>query len=165
MNQKILQAAENLLQEAVYQARARQAAGIGLSGHQLDQPAPVGGCGIGGAPEHDLELSERGSEILRTVWPNPLGPVAVERVRAALQGWVERQDSMDRKRNHFLRDFRQSHGFDRRSYSDETAQAFETGLERINAEAMERLKQTAQELLRAGEFPDPSASGGDEASA
>jgi len=153
MNDK-LQAARNLLQEAVYQARARQAAGVGLSGHHLDQPAPVGGCGMGHAPEEALELSERGADILRRVWPSPLGPVAVERLRSMLQDWVQRQDALDRKRNHFLRDFRQSHGFDRRAYSDEEATAFENGLERINAEADDRLAQAAHELLRAGEFPD-----------
>ena len=153
MNEK-LHAAKSLLQEAVYQARARQAAGVGLSGHQLDQPAPVGGCGMGQAPEEALELSERGGEILRDVWPSPLGPVAVDRVRSVLQDWVNRQDAIDRKRNHFLRDFRQSHGFDRRAYSDEESQAFENGLDRINSEADDRLSQAAHELLRAGEFPD-----------
>ena len=153
MNDK-LQAARNLLQEAVYQARARQAAGVGLSGHQLDQPAPDGGCGMGHAPEEALELSERGGEILRKEWPSPLGPVAVDRVRSVLQDWVQRQDALDRKRNHFLRDFRQSHGFDRRAYSDEEAHAFENGLDRITVEADERLAQAAHELLRAGEFPD-----------
>lgn len=154
MNDQHLQAAEALLQDAVYQARARQAAGVGLSGHSLDQPAPVGGCGAGNLPEEALELSPNGAEILRSVWPNPLAPAAVDRVREVLQNWIERQDALDRKRNHFLRDFRQVNGFDRRDYAADIAASFEAGLERINSEANERLQQSARELLRAGEFPD-----------
>ena len=142
-----LQAAKSLLQEAVYQARARQAAGVGLSGHQLDHPAPEGGCGMGHAPEEALELSERGNEILRAVWPRPLGPVAVERIRSVLQDWVNRQDAIDRKRNHFLRDFRQAHGFDRAAYSSDEEAAFEAGLEAVNGEVRQRLEAAARDLL------------------
>lgn len=154
MNDQHLHVAETLLQDAVYQARARQAARVGLSGRRLDQQAPDVGCGAGDLPEEALELSPQGAEILRKVWPNPLGPVAVDRVSEVLQNWIELQDALDRKRNHFLRDFRQANGFDRRDYSSEVASSFEAGLERINAEANERLQQSARELLRAGEFPD-----------
>jgi len=160
MKKQALQSAENLLQEAVYQARARQAAGVGLGGRNLGEPAPPGGCGMGEGPEEELELSHRGAEILRKLWPRPLAPVAAGRIRDVLQEWVERQDALDRKRNHYLRDFRQAHGFDRRAYGAEVARDFEAGLERINEEAAERLLRAAHELLRAGEFPS-----GNEASA
>ena len=108
---------------------------------------------MGPDPEEDLELSERGTSILRELWPRPLSPAAAGRIRDVLQEWVERQDALDRKRNHYLRDFRQAHGFDRRTYPQDIAQEFEAGLERINEEAAQRLLRAARELLRAGEFP------------
>lgn len=156
MSDRNLLAAEKLLQEAVYQARARQAAGVGLAARSLDAPAPPGGCGLGDALEEELELSDAGLEIARKLWPRSLTPLAAQRIRDILQEWVERQDALDRKRNHYLRDFRQAHGFDRRAYPAEVAREFEEGLERINAEVAERLRRAARELLRAGEFPPGS---------
>ena len=149
MSEDRIRLGQSLLQEAVYQSRARQAASVGLSGGQLDRPSTGtgAGCGLGQETAIDLELTERGEEVFREIWPRQLAPTEVTRIQNGMRDWVERQDALDRKRNHFLRDFRQSHGFDRRTYSDEDAHAFEAGLDRINNEVDERLRQAAVELL------------------
>jgi len=67
-----------------------------------------------------------------------------------LAEWVRRQDALDRRRNHFLKDFRHAHGFDRTRYTAEQRAEFESGLERINAEENEKRAQAAEELLSAG---------------
>jgi hypothetical protein len=136
--------AQALLRDAVFQARARQAAGIGLAG---GGPEESGGCGLGPEPSTEIGLSSRGREILKELWLRPLAPTEIEHIQGSIQGWIERQDAFDRKRNHFLRDFRQAHGFDRRLYDAQVARSFEEGLERINAEADERLQEAARELL------------------
>lgn len=138
--------AANLLQEAVYQSRARQANQVAFSHEGLDRP-PGAGCGLGEETAVDLDLTSRGEELLNTLWPGQLAPSRLARIKNVLHDWVERQDALDRKRNHFLRDFRQANGFDRRAYSAEQARAFEEGLENINAEAEERLRQSAEALL------------------
>jgi hypothetical protein len=136
--------AQELLREAVFQARARQAAGIGIAG---SGPEDSGGCGLGREPASEIELSSRGRELLKELWLRPLAPTEVEHVQGSIQGWIERQDAFDRKRNHFLREFRQAHGFDRRLYDAQVARSFEDGLQRINAEVEERLQEAARELL------------------
>ncbi len=135
-----LRLAEELLREVVFDARARQAAGASL----LDNPSK---CGLGDGPELEIELSPRGKELAHELWPRPLAPTELTAIQKTTQGWIERQDALDRKRNHFLRDFRQTHGFDRRDYGPEVAEAFEGGLERINVENEERLREAARELL------------------
>jgi hypothetical protein len=136
--------AQELLREAVFQARARQAAGIGIAG---GEPEDTGGCGLGPEPAVEIELSTRGRELLKELWLRPLAPTEVAHIQRSIQGWIERQDALDRKRNHYLRDFRQAHGFDRRLYTPEIARSFEEGLERINSEVEERLQEAARELL------------------
>ena len=139
--------AESFLQEAVYQSRARQAAGVGLSGSTLDSAPAPGGCGLGDGASVDLELTPRGEELFRELWPRTVAPTELARIESVLHDWVESQDALDRKRNHFLRDFRQANGFDRRAYSKERAQAFEDGLARVNAEVNLKLRRAAEELL------------------
>jgi hypothetical protein len=78
----------------------------------------------------------------------PLAGPSLERARQTLAAWVERQDAFDRKRNHFLRDFRNRHGFDRSTYAPEVLAAFDAGLERINAEASAAQRVAAEELQR-----------------
>jgi hypothetical protein len=75
---------------------------------------------------------------------------AMLRIQAVLADWVRRQDALDRKRNHFLKDFRHAHGFDRTRYTAEQRAEFESGIEHINAEENERRELAAQELLSAG---------------
>jgi len=135
-----LELAEELLREAVFASRARQAAGA----NPLAAPAT---CGLGERvePALDLLLSPRAGELSdRLFGPEPRSP---ERVREVLAEWVERQDALDRKRNHFLKDFRQRHGFDRSAYAPELARAFEEGLERINVQESAERRELARLLL------------------
>ena len=146
MNEQRVSLAESLLQEAVYSARARQAAGAPLAS---DLDSDLGGCGLGEpSREHGLELTERGAELLQELFPDSLGPTHLARLREIVQDWVAHSDTLDRKRNHFLRDFRSLHGFDRRAYDPGVAQEFEDGLARLNDEANQLLRVAAEELLR-----------------
>lgn len=136
-----------LLREAVFQSRARQAADTSL----LKSTDPtLGGtnCGLGArAPTDDVEreLTAAGRALADQLWPGASGarpPGAAERITR----WVERQDALDRKRNHFLRDFRQANGFDRSRYSPAQLAAFESGLAAINAEEDRQRDAAAAEL-------------------
>ena len=149
MTEERIRQAESFLQEAVYQSRARQAAGVGLSGGRPDGPpgSPGSSCGLGANAAVDLELTERGEELFKQLWPRATAPTELAHIQETMSAWVECQDALDRKRNHYLRDFRQTHGFDRRSYTKEQASEFEAGLASINAEVGVRLKATAQTLL------------------
>jgi hypothetical protein len=71
---------------------------------------------------------------------------AAEREAAA---WIRLQDGLDRKRNHFLKAFRQEHGFDRKAYSPEVRAKYQTGLDAVNQDNDERLATAAQRLLDA----------------
>jgi hypothetical protein len=61
--------------------------------------------------------------------------------------WVERQDVLDRERNHFMKAFRQRHGFDRTKYTAELLAQFEQGLERVNAQVAAERRAVAAKLL------------------
>jgi hypothetical protein len=153
-----LEIAEAFLQEAVYRSRARQAAGTALAG--LDTAADVvrdaGNCGLGQKAAVELDLSARGAELFRALWPDGAEPQApvIDGVRAVLRAWVQRQDALDRKRNHFLRDFRGSHGYDRAAYAPAALAAYEAGLAAVNAEVAAGLREAARALLSAAQ---PSA--------
>jgi len=134
-----LELCEKLLQEAVYQARAKSGGFPGGAG---------AGCGLGPPPEaRGLELTEHGRELFGTLFPAPPSPTRLARISELVQGWVGEADALDRERNHFLRAFRTRHGFDRRAYSPAEAREFEQGLERVNTEAGARLRAAAQALL------------------
>ncbi len=142
-----IRAAEDLLQEAVLQSRERLAAGLALADMAVDVFAAPGRCGLGDPVEGELELTPLGSELLHELWPQPLAPRRLTHLREVVSGWVETSDALDRKRNHFLRDFRSAHGADRTTYSPAETEEFEGGLARINGEASERLRQAALDLL------------------
>ncbi len=144
MTETRLQLAQNLLQEAVYQSRAQQAIGAALGSAGKD---PAGQCGLGVGPGKVLDLSERGEELFGQLWPRETPPTELERIHCVLQDWVAQQDAFDRKRNHFLRDFRSQNGFDRRTYTMDQAAEFDAGLARINAEVNLRLGEAAEKLL------------------
>ncbi len=144
--------AECFLREAVFQSRTRQAAGVALGQAQAmaqkeEQLPGAAPCGLGEKAVVDLQLSERAKELFRALWQRELAPTELERIKATMCAWIEAQDALDRRRNHFLRDFRQTHGFDRTTYTLEQAQAFEDGLGRVNNEINRRLAQAAAELL------------------
>ena len=68
-------------------------------------------------------------------------------MRAALVGWVERNDQLDRDRNHFLKAFRTKHGFDRRAWTPELLAEYEQGLAEINARVETERHAAARELV------------------
>lgn len=135
--------AAELLLEAVYASRSRQGAANTLGG---GDPS----CGLGAKPELASDLTERGRELLAALWPG--GPGDPDGLRRAMSAWVRRQDAFDRRRNHYLKDFRGEHGFDRSAYSDEVRAAYEAGLEEINAENRSAQTEAAAALL-AGQDP------------
>ena len=142
-----LSLAEAFLREAVYRSRARQAAGVALA--RGARPAS-GQCGLGERAAIELDLDAKGREIAARLWPQALEEAALERVRARTAAWIERQDALDRDRNHFLKAFRGKHGFDRTRYTDEQTSAFDAGLAEVNArEDLERA-EAARALLAAG---------------
>lgn len=132
--------AEFFLNEAVFESRARQAAGAGLVGGSAS-------CGLGARAEVVLELNSSAAAIARELWPVEIAPADVERIREVTREWVELQDALDRKRNHFLKAFRHEHGFERAAYSSEALAAFEAGLARVNAEVETRRRELASRLL------------------
>jgi hypothetical protein len=138
--QERLRLAESFLQEAVFASRAKQAAGASLFGAATN-------CGLGARAEVVLDLSPRAAEIAREIWPRELDAVELERIQSVTRSWIELQDSLDRKRNHFLKDFRRRHGFERASYSQEQLGAFEDGLAKVNGEAGAQLRLSAASLL------------------
>lgn len=131
--------AESFLNEAVFESRAKQAAGTALFGGSAS-------CGLGARAEVVLELSPGAAAIASELWPSEITPADVERIRDVTREWVELQDALDRKRNHFLKEFRQRHGFDRAAYSTELLTAFEEGLARVNAEVESRRRELASRL-------------------
>jgi hypothetical protein len=137
--QERLRLAESFLQEAVFESRAKQAAGTALFGGGAS-------CGLGARAEVVLALSPRAAEFARALWPRELSSAELDRVRDVAREWVESQDALDRKRNHFLKDFRQRHGFDRSAYAAEQHAEFDSGLERINAEVTSRRRAAAERL-------------------
>lgn len=138
-----VQLAAALLQEAVYRSRESQAAMGGLA-------LPGGNCGLGHKAAVDLDLSPRGRELFAQLWPQGVAHEAMQALSECMAGWVRAQDGLDRKRNHFLKDFRHEHGFDRTRYTPDQRAAFESGLERINSEESAKRELAAAELLNLG---------------
>src|SRR5688572_3752260 len=138
--------ARELLREAVFQSRAKQAAGTSLVRGASESKS--GNCGLGAHAAIESRLSEKGREVAAKLWPAELAPESAARAEALISAWVERQDALDRKRNHFLRDFRTANGFDRAKYTSEQLAAFESGLERVNAEEDRLRSDAAAELAK-----------------
>jgi len=138
-----MELAERFLQEAVFRSRERQAVGAEL---RRGASTGAGNCGLGEKAAIELDLSPRGRELAAQLWPAGLGAGALEQLKSAVADWVVEQDALDRKRNHFLRDFRGQHGADRTKYSDETLRAFEAGLEKIKAQETERRRAVALQI-------------------
>ena len=149
--------AQAFLQEAVYQSRARQAAGAALA-PDAGTPAGPTNCGLGREAAIELGLSARGTELFALLWPEPPAAGALERVQTVIRDWVARQDELDRDRNHFLKAFRQRHGFDRARYTPERLAAYEAGLAEVNERCDRDRATAARALLAAAEAapgPDP----------
>ena len=138
-----LELAESFLAEAVFRSRERQAVGVEL---RRGASPGAGNCGLGEKAAIELDLSARGKALADQLWPTGLEGAHLEAVRALVADWIVEQDALDRKRNHFLRDFRGKHGFDRTKYSAETVRAFEEGLARVNAEETRERREAAQRI-------------------
>ena len=134
--------AQSFLQEAVYRSRATQAAASAFA--VSDAP---GRCGLGEKAAQVLDLTPEGAELFARLWPTEPEPDTLERIRGRMNAWVVEQDALDRKRNHFLKAFRQKHGFDRTAYTPTVAAEFDDGLARINASEDESRHAAAAELL------------------
>ena len=145
-SEESLHLAEEFLREAVFRSRERQAIGVSLQPTRPDGSSPTN-CGLGREAEVALDLSARAQGILRELWPTELAQSDLERLRAVMTNWIETQDALDRERNHFMRDFRRQHGFDRARYTTEEVSAFESGLERVNAQESSKRRAEARRLL------------------
>ena len=136
--------AEELLQAAVYRSRAGQSVATSLRGTS----APgAGTCGLGAKAEVLLDLSERGLDIFGRLLGESPDQRRLQLARDVMAGWVVEQDAIDRRRNHFLKEFRGRHGFDRRSYSPEVLAAHEAGLAEINGRETSARRASAERLL------------------
>lgn len=144
---KRLELAQDLLREAVFRSRAKQAAAAALAAGSTPPRTGLGGCGLGETAAVELGLSEEGARLFAQLWPTTPGAEALARVRRLSEEWVRQQDAFDRKRNHFLRGFRQVHGADRRRYAAVVTVAFDEGLAAVNAEEDARRRRIARELI------------------
>lgn len=138
-----LELAEQFLQEAVYRSRGAQAgAGLFASGDP-----DRGDCGLGERAAVVLDLSPRAEEVFGLLWPEGLTEAELDEIRGKMTSWIELQDALDRKRNHFLKAFRNEHGFERSSYSSEQQAAYREGLDQVNEECNSRRRSAAEDLL------------------
>lgn len=134
--------AEAFLREAVYRSRASQAAVTSL---RKSTDGTSGNCGLGEKASVVLDLDERGRELFLALWREE--SPALERIQGVMREWIERQDALDRKRNHFLKDFRGKHGFDRTLYGADEISLYEAGLARINDEEDRARRDAAEQLV------------------
>jgi hypothetical protein len=132
--------AEAFLREAVYRSRERQSAVAAIRAPATSNP----NCGLGERAAVVLDLSPRARELLEGIH---LDDGRIRAVHEAMAEWTERQDALDRKRNHFLKDFRGRNGFDRTRYSPEVLAEFEAGLARVNAEEDAERRAVATRLV------------------
>ena len=139
MDEARIRLAEELLREGVYRSRARQSAPL---------VPRTGNCGLGEGAKIVLELSPRGRECFDELFASGLDPRATERFHATLSGWIEQQDALDRKRNHFLKSFRNRHGFDRTKYTPEILADYDAGLAGIAEEENGARRRAAEELAK-----------------
>ena len=129
--------AEAFLQEAVYRSRGDQAGATLLA-------AGSASCGLGEKPSVSLDLSPRAEVLFAELFHDGSDLASL---RAHMAAWVKRQDALDRRRNHFMKDFRLAHGMDRQSYDPAQLAEFESGLEAINAEATVARRDAAAAML------------------
>jgi len=135
-----IELAEAFLRESVYRSREKQSAVAAIRAPAIDNP----NCGLGERAEAVLDLSPRASELLQRIH---LDDGRLGAVNEAMTDWTARQDALDRKRNHFLKDFRGRNGFDRTGYSPAVLAEFEAGLARINAEEDAERRAVATRLV------------------
>ena len=131
--------ARSFLMEAVYRSRNSQGLGSIFAGKT--------NCGLGEGPVANLDLTEKAQALFNELWAETPAQEQFDAIRATTRDWVERNDALDRDRNHFLRDFRQANGFDRTDYTPEQTTAYESGLDSVNSGADDELSEAARALL------------------
>ena len=127
--------------EAVYRSRGAQA-GEGL--WSAGDPSAAN-CGLGREAAVELGLSPKAVELYEQLWTTDAPEH--KHLRAVMTTWVERQDALDRDRNHFLKAFRHKHGFDRADYDTQQANAYRSGLDEVNARTDAERRSAAEQLL------------------
>lgn len=137
MDEARIRLAEELLREGVYRSRAVQSAPL---------VPRTGTCGLGEKAKIDLDLSPRGRECFDELFAVGLDPRGTERFQATMSAWIEQQDALDRKRNHFLKAFRGRHGFDRTTYATDVLGEYDAGLAKIAAEEDAALRRAALDI-------------------
>ena len=140
-----MELAERFLQEAVFRSRERQAVGSEL---RRGASPGAGNCGLGEKAAVELDLSARGRELAAQLWPAGLEGARLDALKALVADWIVEQDALDRKRNHFIKAFRQKHGFDRMRWSREQSEEFDFGLAKINAGEDDSRRRAAGEMLQ-----------------
>lgn len=144
-----LELARTVLREAVFASRAKQAAGASLLLARERDGSSSANCGLGRDAAIELGLSEKGRSAFASLWPTLEDASELARIQGCMASWVQRQDQLDRDRNHFLKAFRTRHGFDRRTYGPELSAEFEAGLEEVNGRVTAELDVAARALLDA----------------
>jgi hypothetical protein len=142
--------AEALLREIVFRSRAKQAVqGLFAEASKAPENRPAGGgrCGLGERAALELGLDETGRGLLERLFGEEPAEADVARLRDVAGAWVERQDAFDRKRNHYLRDFRAENGADRHAYSAEVLADFERGLAALAEEETRARGAAAERVL------------------
>ncbi len=150
-----LHAAEAFLQEAVFRSRGKQAAITDLAAHARDargdpgstNPGNLGRCGLGEKAAVELDLSPKGVELASELWSAPLDADELARVRKVMSMWIRTQDALDRERNHFLKAFRNTHGFDRSMWSADELRDYDSNLDTLNEQESSRRREHARLLL------------------
>lgn len=143
MDERQISLADAFLREAVYRSRAQQAAA-----NVIAAPSPSGGqCGLGERAEVALDLTERGRELFTELFGERATAARIALVRDVMRDWTVEQDALDRRRNHFLKAFRNEHGFDRTQYSAALSAQFEAGLVRVNREEDRERRAHIERLL------------------
>ena len=127
------------LTEAIYRSRNSQGLSSVFAGKS--------NCGLGEGPVTNLDLSPKAQDLFDKLWPNTPDESLLDTIRATTRAWIERCDALDRDRNHFLRDFRKTNGFDRSAYTPDQLAAYDAGLEDVNANASTALTEAAANLL------------------
>jgi hypothetical protein len=115
-----------------------------------EDPNAPGACGLGRSAAVELGLDDKGALLFGELFGDSVPPAALERIRTDMTDWVERQDALDRKRNHFMKAFRNEHGFDRAAYSEEQLRDYEAGLAAVNDQVNDELRAAAEHMLGSG---------------
>lgn len=135
--------ATSFLQESVFASRE--------ASHTFSPRAVEGasGCGLGLRPTIPEDFNDRQASLLEQMIEAaglPPEQVRYDAIRDCVTGWIKMQDGIDRQRNHFLKDFRGVHGFDRKAYAPQIETAFQEGLRAINDDNRARLQAQASAL-------------------